>query len=129
MQTITGQVNLNVNVSRPLTRFKSVFVSLSKTLPDVAVGTFARTRGTHPGSKEWNTFYSPMFNEFDADAKINSTNGEFEMQLQIGSSLYPEYRIRSHAEPYYNLKTTLGIRSNVVHNLNIDGMESDGISS
>jgi hypothetical protein len=123
MQTITGQVNLNVNVSRSLTRLKSVFVSLSKTLPEVAVGTFARTRGTQPGSKDWNTFYSPMFNEFDADAKINSTNGEFEMQLQIGSSLYPEYRIRSHAEAYYNLKKTLGIRSNVVHNFNIDGIE------
>jgi hypothetical protein len=64
-----------------------------------------------------------MFYEFNADAKINSTNGEFEMQLQIGSSLYPEYRIRSHAEAYYNLKKTLGIRSNVVHNFNIDGIE------
>jgi hypothetical protein len=45
------------------------------------------------------------------------------MQIQIGSSLYPEYRIRSHAEAYYNLRRTLGIRSNVVHNFDIDGIE------
>ena len=123
IQTITGNSNLNVNVSRSITRLKSVFVSLSKTLPDAAVGTFRRSRVTHPATKEWNSFYSPMFNEFDAGLKETNPEGEFEMQLQIGSSLYPEYRIRSHAEAYYNLKKTLGIRSNVVHNFDIDGIE------
>jgi len=123
IQTITGNSNLNVNVSRSITRLKSVFVSLSKTLPDAPVGTFARSLVTHPVTKEWNSFYSPMFNEFDTGLKATTPEGEFEMQLQIGSSLYPEYRIRSHAEAYYNLKKTLGIRSNVVHNFDISGIE------
>jgi hypothetical protein len=48
-----------------------------------------RTTISHPSSKEWNDFFSPMFYELNADAKINSTTGEFEMQLQIGSSLHP----------------------------------------
>ena len=106
IQTITGNSNLNVNVSRSITRLKSVFVSLSKSIPNVAAahGAFLRTIISHPATKEWNSFYSPMFNEFDAGLKTTNPEGEFEMQLQIGSSLYPEYRIRSHAEAYYNLK-------------------------
>jgi hypothetical protein len=126
IQTITGNSNLNVNVSRSITRLKSVFVSLSKSVPNVAAAPdafFSRTIISHPATKEWNSFYSPMFNEFDAGLKETNPEGEFEMQLQIGSSLYPEYRIRSHAEAYYNLKKTLGIRSNVVHNFDIDGIE------
>ena len=55
--------------------------------------------------------------------KRTNNNGEFEFQLQIGSSLYPEYRIRSASEAYYNLKKCLGIRSNAVHNFDIDGIE------
>jgi hypothetical protein len=31
-----------------------------------------------------------MFNEFDTGLKETNPEGEFEMQLQIGSSLYPE---------------------------------------
>jgi hypothetical protein len=112
-------------VSRSITRLKSVFVSLSKSIPDVAAadGAFSRTIISHPATKEWNTFYSPMSDEFDTGIKQTNPQGEFEMQLQIGSSLYPEYRIRSHAEAYYNLKKTLGIRSNAVHNFDITGIE------
>ncbi|MFM7989482.1 MAG: hypothetical protein ACKPKO_60230, partial [Candidatus Fonsibacter sp.] len=75
-------------------------------------------------SKEWNDLYSPIFEEFNnLTSKQKNVQGEIEMQLQIGSSLYPEYRIRSHSETYYNLKKTLGIRSNVVHNFDISGIE------
>ena len=46
-------------------------------------------------------------------------DGEFEYHMQIGSKLYPEYPIRSHAESYYQLRTTLGHQSSTVHNLAI----------
>ena len=76
---------------------------------NASVAALGRTTLTHPGSKEWNSFYSPMFDEFDAVLKTTTPEGEFEMQLQTGSSLYPEYRIRSHAEAYYNLKKPEGL--------------------
>ena len=49
--------------------------------------------------------------------------GEFEHQLQIGSKLYPEYPIRSHAEAYYQLRKTLGVQSSSVHNFDISAVE------
>ena len=41
-------------------------------------------------------------NNWDAEGEI----GDF--QIQIGSKLFPEYPIRSHAEAYYQLRKTLG---------------------
>ncbi|MFM7987674.1 MAG: hypothetical protein ACKPKO_51010 [Candidatus Fonsibacter sp.] len=74
-------------------------VSLSKSCTGSSATALARTVTSHPGSKEWNDFYSPMFEELNnLNSKTSNNNGEFEFQLQIGSSLYPEYRIRSHAE-------------------------------
>ncbi len=61
------------------------------------------------GRKEWNDFYSPMQPyAIGANNKFDS-NGEFEFQLQLGSTLYPEHPIRSHAESYYQLRKTLGV--------------------
>lgn len=126
IQTISGNSNLNVNVSRSLTRLKSVFVSLIKNLtPDASTeaGVLERRNRTHVGSKVWNEFFSPMFADFDNDPRVHNLLGDFEFQLQIGSFLFPEYRIRSHAEAFYNLQKTLGIRSNSMHNFDISGDE------
>ena len=126
IQTISGNSNLNVNVSRSLTRLKSVFVSLIKNLtPDATTGGgFLNRRNIdHVGSKVWNEFFSPMYSEYDLSPKVHTPEGEFEFQLQIGSFLFPEYRIRSHAEAFYNLQKTLGIRSNSMHNFNVSGDE------
>ena len=48
---------------------------------------------------------------------------EIEFQMQIGSKLYPEYPIRSHAEAYYQLRKTLGHQSSIVHNFAITAGE------
>ena len=89
IQTIIGNSNLNVNVSRSLTRLKSVFVSLIKSLSGASATSLLRLATNHVASKDWNEFYSPMYSEFDNDPTISRNDGEFEMQLQIGSSLYP----------------------------------------
>jgi len=51
-----------------------------------------------------NDFWHPMDNKtgyiFDK---------ELEIQIQIGSKLYPEYPIRSLAEAYYQLRKTIGL--------------------
>ena len=94
-----GQQKVRLNVTRALSRLKNVFLTLNQ--------------NTYPAGnvryKEWNSFYSPMefytgetLNKWDAEGEI----GDF--QIQIGSKLFPEYPIRSHAEAYYQLRKTLG---------------------
>ncbi len=94
-----GQQKVRLNVTRALSRLKNVFLTLNQ--------------NTYPAGnvryKEWNSFYSPMeyytgstLNNWDADGEIA------DFQIQIGSKLFPEYPIRSHAEAYYQLRKTLG---------------------
>ena len=40
--------------------------------------------------------------------------------VQIGSKLFPEYPIRSHAEAFYQLTKCLGIQASDIHNLDIN---------
>ena len=51
---------------------------------------------------------------------LQDEEGEFEFQLQIGSKIYPEYPIRSHAEAYYQLRKMMGVLSSSVHNFDIN---------
>ena len=115
LQTIAGQDAPSINVSRALTRLKSVFVTLIKD----AVG----QRATRFHRKVWNDFFSPMYDDNDGEFFVHDSNGEFEFQIQIGSKLFPEYPIRSHAEAYYQLKKCLGVQSSAVHNFAITGKE------
>ena len=112
-QTISGQDEPFINVSRAATRLKSVFVSLDKN--------FSGTRVT-AGRKWWNDFFSPG----SVSNRINYTNNskdEFELQLQIGSKLFPEYPIRSHAEAYYQLRKALGVQSSKMHSFDVSPQE------
>jgi hypothetical protein len=100
-----------INVSRALTRLKSVFVTLQKTEPT-----------NEPMRKPWNTFHSPMRTE-NKSTLAHTAAGEFEFQLQIGSKLFPEYPIRSHNEAYYQLAKCLGVQASALHNFDISARE------
>jgi hypothetical protein len=115
IQTIAGQDNPLVTVSRAITRLKSVFVTLSK---DYAGG-----RSGLVGRKFWNDFFSPMSSNNVTGVFEHKQDAEFEFQLQIGSKLFPEYPIRSHTESYYQLKKTLGVQASAVHNFDISAVE------
>lgn len=115
MQTIAGQDAPLINVSRALTRLKSVFVTLHKD--------YGGHRATLLGRKAWNDFFSPMSPDNHDGSLTHDQNGEFEFQLQIGSKLFPEYPIRSHNEAFYQLKKTLGVQASAVHNFDIDPIE------
>ena len=74
-------------------------------------------------NKFWNSFWSP-------NAGIGGTNflthtGEkfSHFQLQIGSKLFPEYPIKTHAEAFYSLRKALGIQANNLHSVDLDGNE------
>ena len=45
------------------------------------------------------------------------------LQLQVGAFLIPQYPIRSHAECFYSLRKSLGIQSNGLHSVDINGNE------
>ena len=47
-------------------------------------------------------FWHPMAGSFDSEKEV-------ELQIQIGSKLYPEYPIRSLSEAFYQLRKTLGL--------------------
>ena len=79
-----------VNVSRSLTALRSVFMSLDNAFTE------GRVRWLN---KSWNTFYSTMIGNRSYASKINESDTEIQhLQLMIGSKMYPEYPIRSHAE-------------------------------
>lgn len=117
VQTIANTQKPNVNISRSLTRLKSVFVTLEKEQESVL----------RPGRKNWNNFFSPMSEENQiivttnsyANGFLHDPDGEIKFQLQIGSKLYPEYPIVAHSEAFYQLKKTLGIQSSDVHSFDI----------
>jgi hypothetical protein len=43
------------------------------------------------------------------------------LQLQVGAFLIPQYPIRSHSECFYSLRKALGIASNTLVNVDING--------
>lgn len=106
-----GQQKVRLNVTRALSRLAKVFITLDKDVP---------SEDAYVGRKSWNDFYSPMQQYAGGANPQHNENGEFEAQLQLGSKLYPEYPIRSHAEAYYNLRKSLGVQSSNVHNFDIN---------
>jgi hypothetical protein len=99
--------DIAVNITRALTRLKSVFITFD---------------GTHTGSStDWipllkttNNFIHPM----NSSATYDPTK-EMEFQIQIGSKLFPEYPVKSLGEAYYQLRKTLGIAASNWHSMNI----------
>jgi hypothetical protein len=113
LQTVVS-AETQINVSRSLSKMKSVFVSLDKAFTD--------TRLTYY-NKTWNNFWSP-----NAGTVITPTLTHIEerfshFQLQIGAKLFPEYLIKCHAEAFYSLRKSLGIHANNLHSIDIDGNE------
>ena len=64
--------------------------------------------------KQFKNFYSPVVGNELTTTLTQDANHEIQkLQRQIGSKLYPEYPIRSHAEAFYSLRKALGIQSNI----------------
>jgi hypothetical protein len=123
IQTITNQSAPYINVSRALTRLKSVFVSLEKNYSYVQADNTLTNRDIDGTKKHWSDFYSPASENNKVGLLVINPNDEFEFQLQVGSKLFPEYPIRSHAEAYYQLRKTLGLQSSSVHSFDISPVE------
>ena len=89
MQTLTSS-DTQVNVSRSLTSLRSVFVSLDKTFTE------GRIKWCN---KSWNSFCSTMVGQRSGPTSMKDITTEIQhLQLMVGSKMYPEYLIRSHAD-------------------------------
>ena len=83
IQSIVGQTNIQVSLTRSLTRLKAVYVSLLK---GYAAGSGGRERMV--AAKPWNDFFSPMSPDVDDGTLYYNQQGEFETQLAIGSKFF-----------------------------------------
>ena len=114
LQTVVS-ADTQINVSRSLSKMKSVFMTLDK---DIAGGS---GRAVYY-NKQFNNFWSPLAGQGTTATTTHNDNLEIRhLQLQIGSKLFPEYPIKSHAEAFYSLRKALGVQSNALHSIDIDG--------
>ena len=112
IQTIQS-ADTQINVSRSLTKLRSVFISLQRNFAGDRARWF---------NKDWNNFYSPMAGDTTTQITKHREDGEITyLQLQVGAFLMPQYPIRSHSECYYSLRKSLGIQSNSLHSIDING--------
>ena len=120
MQSILDQNKPSVNISRSLTRLKTVFMSLEK--DDL------QNAGYTPGARPWRTFWSPMAPENlygsgqgypDGGNFTHNQKGEFSYSIQLGGTQYPQIPMRSHAEAYMHLVKAVGIQSSDVHSFDV----------
>ena len=63
-----------------------------------------------------------MYSENQNGNLVHTKRGEFEFHVQIGSKLFPEYPVRSHAEAFYQLRNMLGVLGSSVHNFDINSV-------
>ena len=94
----------NVNISRSLTRLKSIFVTLYKAPVD------------YTAQNEVNLFWHRMGGTYDKAHEI-------QFELQLGSKKWPEYPMLSQAEGFYQLRKTMGILGSAYHSLDFTGNE------
>ena len=113
LQTVVS-AETQINVSRSLSKMKSVFISLDKAFSD--------NRSNH-AYKFWNNFWSPNTGVTTTPIFPDRLERFSLLQLVIGSKLFPEYPMKSHAECYYSLRKALGIQANNLHSIDINGLE------
>jgi len=134
-QSISGQTDIAINVSRAISRLKSIFVNFSKkTSSDrnsaTAAAAVAADANWDNGilaifgdiNKPWNGFYHPMGGQDPFGFTYNS-NKELEFQVQIGSKQFPEYPIKSAAEAFAQLRKTMGILNSTAYSFDISGQQ------
>jgi hypothetical protein len=114
MQTITG-TSPAINITRALSRLKSVFVTFDQV--NSMAPSFTGANGhLAVWKKSWNDFHHPM--TYTTGSMYNSLY-EMEYQLQVGSKLFPDFPMRSLQEQFYQLRKCMGTESSNFHSLDI----------
>ena len=105
--------SFTTNVTRSFTRLKSVFVTaMNRTLINSGGALFTDL------ARDWNYMYHPL-----AQSLYWDPSQEMELQIQVGSKLFPEYACKTTREAYSQLKKCLGIQGSTWHAINISEAE------
>ena len=100
---VVTDMQFGVNVSRAVTRLKSIFM------------TFLGPNTSYTKIKEFNNLWHPMAIGSGAYEDFL----ELDIQVQVGSKLFPEYPIRSVSEAFSQLRKTVGIHMTPFHSVDI----------
>ena len=153
VQNTGDNADFFISLSRSFTRLETVYCTFYKPpyvwhkqadAPDGSGAAITTALATHIPLREQNYFWHPqhVYNYGEsfgttykqpvvANEPFNTQQGwvfqyrtEPEIQLQIGSKLFPEIPVRSSAEAYYHLKKSLGCeKPNSSYSLNISERE------
>ena len=105
LYNISGTSTFSQIFNRAYSRLLSIFVNfLPKKLPDsyAALWTESNLFSSWHGHTDETGFFPGKKPQY------NATRDEFRYQVQLGSHLYPNTAIRSHAESYYHLQKCVG---------------------
>ena len=108
--TIVGN-QLSVQVARSVSRLKKAYI------------TFFNNATTRFNDKQCITFYHPMIaSQNGATPTYTKYNNTYELQwqIQLGSTLYPEYPVRSLGECFKILRQALNLPEHNQHSLSIN---------
>jgi hypothetical protein len=107
---VVGQGSeFSVNITRAVSALKALFVSFYNT----NAGGNMPNATARPILKEFNYFYHPNAHD------LTSTEKELEIQVQIGSKVFPEYPLKSVSEAWNQLKKALGLMYSTYHSISI----------
>jgi hypothetical protein len=115
-QALAGK-SPSVNITRALSRLKSVFCTFNGKTPLSSL-TNELDNFDYMFLKDFNNFYHPM-----AGRAFYDKDYEFEIALQIGGKKFPEYPLTSQAETFAALKKCMGIHNSAFHSLDISPEE------
>ena len=101
LQNTAATNNMSVNVSRAVSRLKTVFFSFENATLNLATSTKIKDSIV----KDFNSFVHPMGNQDDGGYTFAN---EIEYSIQIGSTNLPVYAVRSASQAYYELKKKFG---------------------
>jgi hypothetical protein len=122
LQAMSGS-NTSVNVTRSVSRLKSVFLTfapnsnfVTNTYPITSADNILDPYLNNPWAflHDWNDFYHPMILGGGYQSGYDQ-----QIQLQIGSKLFPEYPMNSLQEQFANLRKCLGIQQSQFHSVDI----------
>ena len=115
-QALAGK-SPSVNITRALSRLKSVFCTFNGKTPLSSL-TNELDNFDYMFLKDFNNFYHPM-----AGRAFYDKDYEFEIALQVGGKKFPEYPLTSQAETFAALKKCMGIHNSAFHSLDISPEE------
>ena len=114
-QTVAGYSQLDIQVIRSVSKLVGVFITFNKDPVDSNLAEYFH--------KEFTRFYHPMVNNDEAVNGFYNPDFELDIQIQLGSKLYPEYPVRSITECFYHLRKALNLPTFHQHSISSQWLE------